>query len=278
MPGVGAFEELTALRREREHDAAVRRRARYREIAEAYVRGLGRRVERASRWTAPPRWRASSCRAWTRRWTPSWSGWDGRTCAGRRRSGQRQDRLRGLRRDLLGDRWERLAAAGAAKQRPLWGSTSTKNPDYPDTLYVDELIGPDTVNTMPDATIEAARERATRGAHRSTATWTAAHADIRASAQGRRGPGRHRPDQLVDEGVKAFAEAYESLIETLEEKAGGLRPRRAEARAQRSPPACWWPAAGNPRLRWTGSWTGSSTPWRCGDGRGACQRANGACA
>src|SRR5918998_1107083 len=47
-----------------------------------------------------------------------------------------------------GERWARLAAAGANVQRPLWASTSTKNPDYPDTLYVDELIGPDTVNTM----------------------------------------------------------------------------------------------------------------------------------
>ena len=55
----------------------------------------------------------------------------------------------------------RCSAPGANVQRPLWASTSTKNPDYPDTLYVDELIGPDTVNTMPDATIEASRDHAT---------------------------------------------------------------------------------------------------------------------
>jgi len=54
-----------------------------------------------------------------------------------------------------GPRWEALAAAGARVQRPLWASTSTKNPDYPDTLYVDDLIGPDTVNTLPDATVDA---------------------------------------------------------------------------------------------------------------------------
>jgi transaldolase len=54
-----------------------------------------------------------------------------------------------------GPRWEALAARGARVQRPLWASTSVKNPAYPDTLYVDELIGPDTVNTLPDATIEA---------------------------------------------------------------------------------------------------------------------------
>ena len=64
-----------------------------------------------------------------------------------------------------GARWDELAAKGANVQRPLWASTSTKNPEYPDTLYVDELIGPDTVNTMPDATIDAARDHAHRRAH-----------------------------------------------------------------------------------------------------------------
>ncbi len=54
-----------------------------------------------------------------------------------------------------GERWERLAAQGARVQRPLWASTSTKNPRYPDTLYVDGLIGPDTVNTVPPATLDA---------------------------------------------------------------------------------------------------------------------------
>ncbi|MEZ5170492.1 MAG: transaldolase [Acidimicrobiia bacterium] len=57
--------------------------------------------------------------------------------------------------EFSGDRWEQLAARGAHRQRPLWASTSTKNDAYPDTMYVDELIGPDTVNTLPEATIEA---------------------------------------------------------------------------------------------------------------------------
>ena len=56
-----------------------------------------------------------------------------------------------------GPRWDALAAKGARVQRPLWASTSTKNPAYKDTLYVDELIGPHTVNTLPDATLEAFR-------------------------------------------------------------------------------------------------------------------------
>jgi transaldolase len=54
-----------------------------------------------------------------------------------------------------GERWERLAARGAHLQRPLWASTSTKNPAWPDTLYADNLIGPDTVNTLPETTIAA---------------------------------------------------------------------------------------------------------------------------
>ena len=54
-----------------------------------------------------------------------------------------------------GQRWDALRAKGAHRQRPLWASTSTKNPAYPDLLYVDSLIGPDTVNTMPDATVAA---------------------------------------------------------------------------------------------------------------------------
>jgi transaldolase len=54
-----------------------------------------------------------------------------------------------------GPRWEALAARGARVQRPLWASTSTKNPAYPDTMYIDALVGPDTVNTMPEATLDA---------------------------------------------------------------------------------------------------------------------------
>src|ERR1051326_609889 len=56
------------------------------------------------------------------------------------------------------DRWKKLAAKGAHTQRVLWASTSTKNPAYPDVIYIEELIGPDTVNTIPPATIDAFRD------------------------------------------------------------------------------------------------------------------------
>jgi len=106
-------------------------------------------------------------------------------------------------------------------QRPLWGSTSTKKPDYSDTLYVDELIGPDTVNTMPDATIEAARDHATpeRTVDRDV---DAAREVIRELEEA----GVDLDDivlhQLVDEGVEAFGDSYESLLESLDKKASEL--------------------------------------------------------
>ena len=72
---------------------------------------------------------------------------------------------RSFQRLFSGPRWEALAAKGAHVQRPLWASTSTKNPAYPDTLYVDTLIGPDTVNTMPEATIDATRDHGVAARH-----------------------------------------------------------------------------------------------------------------
>jgi transaldolase len=120
-----------------------------------------------------------------------------------------------------GPRWEALAAKGARVQRPLWASTSTKNPDYPDTLYVDELIGPDTVNTMPDKTIEAARDHATPArtvdkdveqAHKLIEDVKAAGVDFE----------RIVMEELVDEGVKSFSDSYDSLLESIESKAADL--------------------------------------------------------
>lgn len=120
-----------------------------------------------------------------------------------------------------GRQWEALEAKGANKQRPLWASTSTKNPDYRDTLYVDELIGPDTVNTMPDATIEASRDHATvartvdkdvPGAHAVMDELREIGVDVD-DIVGR---------QLIDEGVASFAKSFDDMIETIGEKAKSL--------------------------------------------------------
>jgi len=120
-----------------------------------------------------------------------------------------------------GPRWDALAARGAHVQRPLWASTSTKNPDYPDTLYVDELIGPDTVDTLPDATLEAFEDHGTlartvdAGVDEARRAW-AALAEV----------GVDMDDvaaQLEREGVAAFQKSFDELIGVLGTKADELR-------------------------------------------------------
>jgi transaldolase len=219
--GIEAFEELTA--------AGVNVNVtllfdvgRYEDVAEAYVKGLERRVEAGESVE-----RASSVASFFV------SRVDGKVDKALDEIGG-HDELKGkaaianariayesFQRIFSGERWEKLAAKGAAVQRPLWASTSTKNPDYPDTLYVDELIGPDTVNTMPDATVDAARDRATvartvdkdiAGAHALIDSLKEAGVDFE-DIVGR---------QLVEEGVASFAKSFESMLDTIEEKAGAV--------------------------------------------------------
>ena len=111
-------------------------------------------------------------------------------------------------------RFAALRARGAQVQRPLWASTSTKNPAYPDTLYVDELIGPDTVNTMPLQTLAAFNDHG-RPEVTITRDLDAARALFaRLPALGV--PVGQLIDQLEPEGVAAFAKSYDALLATLE--------------------------------------------------------------
>ncbi len=115
-----------------------------------------------------------------------------------------------------GARWEALAARGARVQRPLWASTSTKNPSYPDTLYVDTLIGPDTVNTLPDATLEAFEDHGTV-ARTVDADPAAAHVVLHDVTEA----GVDLDDVarvLEDEGVSAFVKSFDELLGSLSEK------------------------------------------------------------
>jgi len=119
-----------------------------------------------------------------------------------------------------GSRWEALAARGARVQRPLWASTSTKNPAYPDTLYVDELIGPHTVNTLPDNTLEAFAEHG-KLERRIDADLDAARAVWAALPQ----VGVDMDDvasQLEREGVSSFQKAFDELITALETKSDAI--------------------------------------------------------
>lgn len=113
-------------------------------------------------------------------------------------------------------RWENLKIKGARVQRPLWASTSTKNPAYPDTIYVDNLIGPETVNTVPPQTLEAVRDHAkieitlTRGLDQAQDAINQLEAkgismDV-------------VTQELEDEGVKAFADAFTQLLKTIDER------------------------------------------------------------
>ena len=126
-----------------------------------------------------------------------------------------------FRHTFSGARWEALAADGAVVQRPLWASTSTKNPAYPDTLYVDELIGPDTVNTLPDATIEAF-------AHHGTSARTidegVSHAELVWRQLAEVGVDMDDvADKLERDGVASFQKSFDDLLEALAAKADELR-------------------------------------------------------
>jgi transaldolase len=119
-----------------------------------------------------------------------------------------------------GPRWEALAAAGAREQRPLWASTSTKNAAYPDLLYVDGLIGPHTVNTMPDATVEAFLDHGIV-ARTVDADFAADHAVISECIELGLDPADVSA-VLEDEGVASFAKSFDELVDSLEQKAAAL--------------------------------------------------------
>ncbi len=117
---------------------------------------------------------------------------------------------------FTGPRWEALAARGAKVQRPLWASTGTKDPSYPQTLYVDSFIGPDTVNTMPDATIEAFVESGTVAR-----TVDADYAGARRVMEAAAAVGIDMVDVvrvLENEGVASFAKSFDELLGALDDK------------------------------------------------------------
>ena len=113
-----------------------------------------------------------------------------------------------------GERWERLAGRGARTQRLLWASTSTKSPAYRDVYYVEELIGPETVNTVPPATFDAFRDHG-----RVRETLTSNVDDARATMQTLQEVGvsmREVTDALLTEAVRLFAEPFEKLLAAIE--------------------------------------------------------------
>ncbi|MGH9128626.1 MAG: transaldolase [Acidimicrobiales bacterium] len=119
-----------------------------------------------------------------------------------------------------GPRWDALAQRGAKVQRPLWASTSTKNPAYPDLLYVDNLIGPDTVNTMPDATVDAYLDH---GVVARTVDIGVGEAE--AALDSLKVAGVDMADvtkTLEEEGVASFAKSFDELMQRLTDKANAI--------------------------------------------------------
>ena len=117
---------------------------------------------------------------------------------------------------ITSDRWQALAAKGAQPQRLLWASTGTKNPDYPDTLYIDMLIGPDTVNTVPPKTLDAFRERGTVARTLDTDVDEARHVLAEAERLGLDLAGV--TDALVEEGVASFSKSFDELLASIQAK------------------------------------------------------------
>jgi len=117
---------------------------------------------------------------------------------------------------IAGDRWRALAERGAQTQRLLWASTGTKNPRYSPTLYVDELVGPDTVNTVPVATLDHLREHGSPQVRLGTGLDEARDTMARLASVGI--SMQDVTDQLVEQGVQLFADAFDKLLRAIEQK------------------------------------------------------------
>jgi len=125
---------------------------------------------------------------------------------------------------IASDRWKKLEAQGASRQRPLWASTGTKNKAYKDTLYVDELIGPDTVNTLPLATLQAFNDH---GAVAETVTQGLPEARRQLSRIAELGIDIEKVcEQLTAEGVVLFDKAFDGLLHVIAARSEAMRHKR----------------------------------------------------
>jgi transaldolase len=223
-PGLGPIEECIARGRSI-NVTLIFGLDRYREVAEAYIRGVERLVESGG----DPSPVASVASFFVSRVD---------TEADKRLEGIGTPEALALRGKLAianaklayqawkeifaGERWERLAERGATKQRCLWASTSTKNPTYRDVMYVEELIGPQTVNTMPLETIEAFQD------HGVVADTLEANLDearqVFADLERVGADYDDVVDVLEKEGVQKFSDSFDELLEGVRAKRGELVP------------------------------------------------------
>jgi transaldolase len=218
-PGLAAIEDVIAKGRSINITLIFSLR-RYAEVAESYIRGLERLVAEGG----DPSKVASVASFFVSRID---------TEADKRLEEASHDELKGrlavanaklayrhYQQTFKGARWEYLAGKGATPQRVLWASTSTKNPAYRDTLYVDELIGPDTVNTMPEETVRAFQDH---GSPRSTLTEGMAEAEALFGELAEAGVDYEDvTDTLEREGVEKFEASFRELLDSLGAKLGSL--------------------------------------------------------
>ena len=130
--------------------------------------------------------------------------------------------------EIASPRWKALASQGATVQRPLWASTSTKNPAYRDVMYVEELIGPDTVNTMPPQTIEAFRDH---GIVKRTVDARVDESERDIQALESNGISmRSVTDKLLVDGLASFQKSFDTLVAGLQQKTKALGKELAESR------------------------------------------------
>ena len=198
----------------------------YERVAEAYIEGLERRLEQG----LPLGDLASVASFFVSRvdskvdgWLPAGSELLGGAAVANARLAYRLFLER-----FSGPRWERLAEAGARVQRPLWASTSTKNPAYSDVLYVDELVAPDTVNTLPEATLQAFAdhgnaeggidERAMAEAQAVMERLASAGIDVERAT-----------DELLTEGLGSFAADFRSLLDCIDASLSALNDPRSRS-------------------------------------------------
>ncbi|MGA9284075.1 MAG: transaldolase [Solirubrobacteraceae bacterium] len=218
-PGLAAIEDVIAKGRSI-NITLIFSLQRYAEVAESYIRGLERLVAEGG----DPSKVASVASFFVSRID---------TEADRRLGEVQHDELKGrlavanaklayrhYQQTFKGARWDYLAGKGATPQRVLWASTSTKNPAYHDTLYVDELIGPDTVNTMPEETVQAFQDH---GSPRSTLTDGLTEADGLFDELAEAGVDYEDvTDTLEREGVEKFEASFRELLDSLGAKLGSL--------------------------------------------------------
>jgi transaldolase len=215
-PGLGAIEECIARGRSI-NVTLIFGLDRYAAVAEAYIRGLERLVESGG---DPSRVASVASFFVSRVDTEADKRLEaaGRPeLAGKLAVANAKLAYQRYREIFAGDRWQALAAQGATPQRCLWASTSTKNPAYRDVLYVEELIGPDTVNTMPLETILAFQEHGEIRGDTLLEGLDEAHKlfdDLRVAGVDY----DDVTDTLEREGVQKFADSFEELLDGIQAK------------------------------------------------------------